>query len=113
LLVIEPYAPKRSFSLIEANLRGILGEQQTQLASLSLLASFWIASMAVQSLVRAMNDAYQIKRKEGFFLALGKDLILTASLMITLTVSLLVPVGRSEEHTSELQHVKISYAVCC
>lgn len=111
LLVIEPYAPKRSFSLIEANLRGILGEQQTQLASLSLLASFWIASMAVQSLVRAMNDAYQIKRKEGFFLALGKDLILTASLMITLTVSLLVPVGEEIGRVYISSHIKYSATI--
>ncbi|MCR2821227.1 YihY/virulence factor BrkB family protein [Lederbergia panacisoli] len=93
LSAIEPFAPKGSFHLIKSNILSIFGQQQTKIASFSLLAAFWIASMAVQSLVRAMNDAYKIVREEGFFLAFGKDLILTLSLMVTLTISLLVPIG--------------------
>ncbi|WP_430413700.1 YihY/virulence factor BrkB family protein [Lederbergia citrea] len=93
LAAIEPFAPKGSYHLIKSNLNSIIGQQRTGLASLSLLAAFWIASMAVQSLVRAMNDAYRIVRKEGFLLAFGKDLILTVILMVTLTISLLVPIG--------------------
>ncbi|WP_164525408.1 YihY/virulence factor BrkB family protein [Siminovitchia acidinfaciens] len=93
LAAIKQFAPKGSYALIENNVTFILDRQRTKLASFSLIASFWISSMAVQSLVRAMNDAYGIIRKEGFFLALGKDLFLTAILMVTLTVSLLVPIG--------------------
>ncbi|RWR12525.1 YihY/virulence factor BrkB family protein [Siminovitchia fortis] len=93
LSAIEQFAPKGSYALIENNVILIFDKQRTKLASFSLIASFWISSMAVQSLVRAMNDAYSIIRKEGFFLALAKDLFLTAILMITLTISLLVPIG--------------------
>ncbi|WP_144460585.1 YihY/virulence factor BrkB family protein [Siminovitchia fortis] len=93
LSAIEQFAPKGSYALIENNVNLIFDKQRTKLASFSLIASFWISSMAVQSLVRAMNDAYSIIRKEGFFLALAKDLFLTAILMITLTISLLVPIG--------------------
>lgn len=93
LSAIEQFAPKGSYALIENNVILIFDKQSTRLASFSLIASFWISSMAVQSLVRAMNDAYGIVRKEGFFLALGKDLFLTAILMVTLTISLLVPIG--------------------
>ncbi|WP_242694894.1 YihY/virulence factor BrkB family protein [Pseudogracilibacillus auburnensis] len=93
LAAIEPFVPEGSFRLIKVNLMSIIASQKTKIASFSLIAAFWIASMAVQSFVRAMNDAYEIVRKEGFFLALGKDFILTAGLMITLTISLLVPIA--------------------
>lgn len=93
LTVIEPFAPEGSYHLIKSNLITILDQQQTKLASFSFIATFWIASMAVQSLVRAMNDAYYIVRKERFFIALFKDMILTAILMATLAISLLVPIG--------------------
>ena len=105
---IEPFAPKGGYRLIKNNLFGIIGQQRTKLASLSLLAAFWIASMAVQSLVRAMNDAYSIVRKEGFFLALMKDLILTVSIMITLTFSLLVPIVEEVGRVFILTHIELS-----
>ncbi|MBW8348551.1 YihY/virulence factor BrkB family protein [Bacillus sp. IITD106] len=107
LSAIEPFAPKGSFYLIKSNILSIFGKQQTKIASFSLLAAFWIASMAVQSLVRAMNDAYQIVRKEGFFLAFGKDLILTLSLMITLTLSLLVPIAEEIGRVFLATHVEL------
>ncbi|MBS4218748.1 YihY/virulence factor BrkB family protein [Bacillus sp. FJAT-49711] len=107
LSAIEPFAPKGSFHLIKSNILGIFGQQQTKIASFSLLAAFWIASMAVQSLVRAMNDAYKIVRKEGFFLAFGKDLILTLSLMVTLTISLLVPIGEEIGRLFLATHIEL------
>src|SRR5690606_33030615 len=66
-----------------------------------------IASMAVQSLVRAMNDAYKIIRTEGFLLALGKDLILTLGLIITLTISLLVPIGEELGKVYLAKHIEL------
>ncbi|MCJ7841521.1 YihY/virulence factor BrkB family protein [Lederbergia sp. NSJ-179] len=105
LTVLEPYIPKGSFTLIKDNIMGIIGRRQTKLASFSLLAAFWIASMAVQALVRSMNDAYRVVRQETFFLALGKDLILTAGLMITLTFSLLIPIGEEISRVFLIAHV--------
>ncbi|MFD1706041.1 YihY/virulence factor BrkB family protein [Siminovitchia sediminis] len=93
LSAIEQFAPRRSYALIENNIVMIFDNQRKGLASFSLMASFWISSMAVQSLVRAMNDAYGIERKEHFVLAFGKDLFLTGILMLTLAISLLVPIG--------------------
>ncbi|MBS4200838.1 YihY/virulence factor BrkB family protein [Bacillus sp. FJAT-49732] len=107
LSAIEPFAPKGSYHLIKSNIMSILGQQQTKIASFSLLAAFWIASMAVQSLVRAMNDAFNIVRREGFFLALGKDLILTLSLMVTLTFSLLVPIAEEIGRLLLATHVQL------
>lgn len=90
---IEQFTPSSSQSLIESNVYAIFNEQRSKVASVSLLAAFWVSSMAVQSLVRSMNNAYGIERKENFLMALMKDLFLTAALMATLMVSLLVPIG--------------------
>ncbi|MFK4998849.1 YihY/virulence factor BrkB family protein [Bacillus sp. N9] len=75
LAIIEPFAPKGSYRLIESNLISILDQQRTKLASFSLLATFWIASMAVQAFVRAMNDAYNIIRKETFYRPIKRSTI--------------------------------------
>lgn len=93
LIAIKPYVPSGSYDLIRENLEGLIGGRKKKLASISLLAAFWVASMAVQSLVRAMNDAYRIVRKEGVLVAFLRDLLLTAGLMVTLAFSLLIPIG--------------------
>ncbi|WP_062108233.1 YihY/virulence factor BrkB family protein [Bacillus niameyensis] len=107
LNAIEPFIPKASFNLIEDNIMSMIGKKQTRLASLSLLAGFWIASMAVQAFVRSMNDVYKVVRKEGFFLALGKDLLMTAGLMTTLTISLLVPIGEEIARVFLVSHFEL------
>ncbi len=89
---------------------GIIGRNQTKLASFSLLAAFWIASMAVQALVRSMNEVHRVIRKETFLLSLGKDLILTAGLMITLTVSLLIPIGEEIGRVFLVAHIYLPTA---
>ncbi|MBS4206905.1 YihY/virulence factor BrkB family protein [Bacillus sp. FJAT-50079] len=108
LAVIEPFVPKGSYRLIENNLISILDQQRTKLASFSLLATFWIASMAVQAFVRAMNDAYNIIRKETFLKAFLKDLLLTAILMITLAISLLFPIGEKISQVLLAEQLSIS-----
>ncbi|WP_339160983.1 YihY/virulence factor BrkB family protein [Siminovitchia sp. FSL H7-0308] len=112
LAAIQQYAPKGSYKLIENNVMAILSEHRTRLASISLLAAFWVSFMAVQSLVRAMNDAYGIHRQESFFLVFGKDLFLTAIIMVTLAISLLVPIGEEIGHiflSSQLELSPVSY----
>lgn len=108
LTAIQQYAPKGSYKLIESNVMAILSQHRTRLASISLLAAFWVSFMAVQSLVRAMNDAYGINRKEGFFLVFGKDLFLTAVMMVTLTISLLVPIGEEIGRIFLSAHLELS-----
>jgi membrane protein len=112
LRAIQQYAPRGSYYLIESNISDIVSRHRTKLASISLLAAFWISFMAVQALVRAMNDAYGINRKERFLLAFGKDLFLTAIIMMTLTISLLVPIGEEIGRTflsARLEFSPISY----
>ncbi|MEK3888651.1 YihY/virulence factor BrkB family protein [Bacillus sp. FSL K6-3431] len=111
LEIIEPFAPEGSYQLIKNTLINILDQKRTKLISFSLIATFWIASMAVQALVRAMNDAYRIIRKEHFFSALLKDMLLTAVLMATLAISLLVPISEeiARVFLADYQHMLPGY----
>ncbi|MBM7703610.1 YihY/virulence factor BrkB family protein [Metabacillus iocasae] len=93
LTIIEPFAPKSAYRLIESSIGSILNQEGKTVLSFSLLATFWLASMAIQSLVRSMNDAYQIKRSKPFFHILLNDLILTFGLMVIVALSLFVPIG--------------------
>ncbi|WP_110113120.1 YihY/virulence factor BrkB family protein [Bacillus sp. CGMCC 1.16541] len=93
LTVIEPFAPASAYRLIENSIGSILNQEGKTVLSFSLLATFWLASMAIQSLVRSMNDAYQIKRSKPFFYIVINDLILTFGFMVIVALSLLVPIG--------------------
>ncbi|GGB63297.1 hypothetical protein GCM10011409_45470 [Lentibacillus populi] len=93
LLMIEPFAPHETYIVVRNTLENILAKGRGELLSFSLIAAFWLASMAIQSLVRSLNKAYKIKRKQSFFLqGVISDLLLTLGFMIILSLSLLVPI---------------------
>ncbi|WP_099156721.1 YihY/virulence factor BrkB family protein [Virgibacillus ndiopensis] len=93
LVMIEPFAPHDTYMIVRSTLENILDKGRGELLSFSLIATFWLASMAIQSLVRSLNKAYKIKRKQLFFLhGIISDLLLTLGLMIILSLSLLVPI---------------------
>ncbi|WP_229683246.1 YihY/virulence factor BrkB family protein [Virgibacillus oceani] len=91
LVMIEPFAPKETYAIVRSTLENILDNGRGELLSFSLIATFWLASMAIQSLVRSLNKAYKIKR-EQFLHGIISDLLLTLGLMIILSLSLLVPI---------------------
>lgn len=92
LEIIEPYAPKNTYAFIRQTVDQIMNQQPSHVFSYSLIASFWIASVAVQSLVRSLNDAYHIRRRKSFLGGLVNDLVLTFGLMVMLTSSLFLPI---------------------
>lgn len=92
LLLIKPFAPENSYDIIEKNVERILYNQRGDVLSLSLVFTFWLSSMAVQSMVRSMNQAYGIQRKQPFIVALLYDFLLTVGFMILISFSLIVPI---------------------
>ncbi|MCA1056683.1 YihY/virulence factor BrkB family protein [Rossellomorea aquimaris] len=92
LLLIKPFAPEKSYSIIHDNVERILYNQRGDVLSISIIFTFWLASMAVQSMVRSLNQAYKIERKKPFFIALFYDLLLTVGFMVLISFSLVVPV---------------------
>ncbi|BCB03100.1 YihY/virulence factor BrkB family protein [Bacillus sp. KH172YL63] len=92
LLLIKPFAPDKSYAIIQNNIERILYDQRGDVLSLSIFFTLWLASMAVQSMVRSLNLAYKIERKKPFLIALLYDLLLTVGFMILISFSLIVPV---------------------
>ncbi len=99
LLMIEPFAPANTYGMIRSTLHSLLNDGQGQWLPVSLLAAFWLASMAVQSLVRSLNHAYQFTRQQPFLEALLNDLFLTLGFMVVLSLSLFVPIMEQVIHT--------------
>src|SRR5699024_8250894 len=91
--MVQPFAPEGSYQVIRNTLENILNKGQGQWLSFSLVAAFWLASMAVQSLVRSLNKAYEIRRYQSFLLqGLLRDLLLTLGFMFILSLSLVIPI---------------------
>ncbi len=88
---IRPYAPGESFSLIEENVNAVLSTGKGQVLSLSLLSTFWLSSMAVQSLGRSLNDVSGIERNLPFWKGLLRDFGVTVIFMIIVPLSLFIP----------------------
>lgn len=91
LIFIEPFTPKSAYDVIEKSIETV-NNSGKKVLSFSLLATFWLASMAIQSLVRSLNDAYHIQRKQTFLRGLINDLILTFGFMVVVAISLFVPI---------------------
>ncbi|MBM7649277.1 membrane protein [Bacillus ectoiniformans] len=91
LVFIEPYAPAETYSLIHENVQEVLEKGKGQVLSVSLISAFWLSSMAIQSLVRSLNDAYGIKRSLPFFKGLLRDLLVTMIFMFLVPLSLIIP----------------------
>jgi membrane protein len=92
LLLIKPFAPEKSYAIIHDNIERILYNQRGDVLSISIFFTFWLSSMAVQSMVRSLNQAYKIERKKPFLIALLYDLLLTIGFMFLIAFSLVVPV---------------------
>jgi membrane protein len=92
LLIIEPFAPANTYGIIQSTLYSLFHDGRGEWLPVSLIAAFWISSMAVQSLVRSLNHAYQFQREQPFLEALLDDLFLTAGFMMILSATLFVPI---------------------
>ncbi|OES44783.1 YihY/virulence factor BrkB family protein [Domibacillus iocasae] len=86
----RPYAPGESFSLIEKNVNAVLSTGKGQVLSLSLVSTFWLSSMAVQSLARSLNDANRIERELPFWKGLLRDFGVTLIFMVMVPLSLVI-----------------------
>lgn len=84
--------PEASYKLLQGTIEAIFDDSRLKIASFSILPALWISSIAVQSLVRALNDAYQVVRTKSFWRGALQDIAITLALMFVLPFSLLVPV---------------------
>ena len=95
---LRHFAPGDSFRFIEDNVLNILEEDKGRVLSLSLISAFWVSSMAVQALARALNEANRIKSSLPYWKSLLRDLGVTLLFMTLVPLSLFLPFIESSLH---------------
>jgi membrane protein len=83
---------------LEDNVTNILAADKGQVLSLSLIAAFWISSMAVQALAHTLNEANGMKSTLPYWKRLLRDLGVTLLFMTLVPLSLFLPFIESGLH---------------
>ncbi|WP_232713527.1 YihY/virulence factor BrkB family protein [Bacillus xiapuensis] len=95
---VKPYAPADTAALIQENVQAILKRDKAKILSVSFLSTLWLSSMAIQSLVRSLNDAYNVQKRLSFFAGLLRDLGVTLIFMFLVPLSWLIPLAEEFLH---------------
>lgn len=96
---VRTYAPGESFSLITENVHAVMAAGNGEMLSLSFFSTFWLSSMAVQSLRRSLNDAHHIQHDLPFWKGLLRDFKVTLIFMIIVPLSLIIPLVEQLLHS--------------
>jgi membrane protein len=86
LHIMEPYIPYTTYELLKVNLQVILGEERDGILSLSLIITLYLTSVGFYSIIRILNQAYQVKTKRPFW----KEWILGIFLMFGLLLAFVI-----------------------
>lgn len=92
LELIRPYAPPTIYELIRSNLIHILDRRHEGVLTFSLLASIYLASLAFQSIIFALNKAYQVSEKRSLWADILLGIFMMIGLFIAIVISLILPV---------------------
>ncbi|MEN9406599.1 MAG: hypothetical protein RLZ12_883, partial [Bacillota bacterium] len=91
LTELKNFVPIGTYYFLEQNLSEILGERHDAVLSLSLLVTFYLASLGFRSIIRTFDTAYGVLKARsvwrevlvGFFLMLGLMLIFLMSILFS------------------------------
>lgn len=92
LEIVRPYAPPSTYELIESNLEVILDERRSGILSFSFIATTYLASAGFHSIIRILNNAYQVKNDRPFWKEIILGFFLMLGLLMGLVISLILPV---------------------
>lgn len=92
LTFLRPFTPDGTFTIIEENVHAVLSKGHGKVLYASLVAAFWITSMAVQSLARSLDLANGYVRRYAFWKVLIRDLGVTILFMLVIPLSLFLPI---------------------
>lgn len=91
LNMVEPFVPQDAFILIEKNIRMILRRTEGNVVYFSLIIAFWLSSIAIQSLGRALDLANGHVRNRPFWRVVLRDLGITLLFMLVFPLTLFLP----------------------
>ena len=92
LTFLRPFTPEEAFTVIEENVQAVLNKGHGKVLYASLVAAFWVTSMAVQSLARSLDLANGYVRRYAFWKVLIRDLGVTLLFMLVIPLSLFLPI---------------------
>ncbi|MDX8361559.1 YihY/virulence factor BrkB family protein [Cytobacillus sp. IB215316] len=90
--VFQQFAPGETLEMIEANLKLIVGSQNSTLLSFGIIGTIWTASIGMNAVVRAFNRAYEVNESRSPLVARGVSILLTFAMIFVIVVALLLPV---------------------
>lgn len=90
--MIRPYAPPSTYELLKDNLALILDERQGGVLSVSLVVTVYLAFVVFLSIIRIMDNAYQVKEDRPFWKEAILGLFLMFGLLVALVISLMLSV---------------------
>lgn len=83
-------APKEVILIINDYIRTLLPSRSINVLSISFLAAIWSASRAVNALINALNNAYEVQETRGFLrkriLAIFFTILVAVSIVLALTI---------------------------
>jgi membrane protein len=92
LIFLRPFTPDEAFTVIVENVRAVLNKGHGKVLYVSLVAAFWVTSMAVQSLARSLDLANGFVRRYAFWKLLISDLGVKLLFMLVIPLSLFLPI---------------------
>ncbi|MEM5785747.1 MAG: YihY/virulence factor BrkB family protein [Syntrophobacteraceae bacterium] len=90
--LLRQVAPSGALEIIESNLHDILSSKRSGLLSFGILGTVWTASGALSAVIRALNRAYQVEEGRSFIKTRALAVLLTLGMVLTILVTLLLPV---------------------
>lgn len=90
--LIQPFTPDESINLIEMNLSYLLDIPREDILSISVISTIYLATLAFQSMIRILNNAYQVLQSRPLWKNLILGVFLMMGLFVALLISLLLPV---------------------
>lgn len=113
LHLITDLAPGATNQLIETNIRGIVDVRRSGLLSIGLLVTLWSTSAGMDSLIRTVNRAYEIRKERSFFRLKLLSVSLTFGMIFVILSALLLTVfgGKIEQLLELILHIPPSNVV--
>ncbi|MFC0524466.1 YihY/virulence factor BrkB family protein [Pontibacillus salicampi] len=89
---VHTYAPDGAYELIESNVQDILYQQHGGLLSLGIIGTLWAASNGMNAIIKAMDQAYQVRSKRHFLVQRALSVWLLFAFTFIILIALLLSV---------------------
>ncbi|WP_077624326.1 YihY/virulence factor BrkB family protein [Sediminibacillus massiliensis] len=92
LRFVTSYAPAETMDLITENVTQLTNERNGGILSITILATLWSASNGINSIMRALNAAYNVEENRSFIVSRLIAIVLTIAMIIVISVAFLLPI---------------------